>query len=119
MDVLKLLQTELATFSSEREWDQFHTPKNLVMALSGEVGELVERFQWLTPEQSERDSLSSEALQAIEEEMADVLLYLIRMADRLNVDLGAVAQSKLRLNAEKYPVDDARGNAVKYSRRTK
>lgn len=119
MDVLKLLQTELATFASERDWDQFHTPKNLAMALSGEAGELVERFQWLTPEQSERDGLSSEALQDIEGEMADVLLYLVRLADRLNVDLGAVAQAKLRLNGEKYPVDEAKGNAVKYSRREK
>lgn len=119
MDVLKLLQTELATFASEREWDQFHTPKNLAMALSGEVGELVERFQWLTPEQSERSVLSTEAVQAIEEEMADVLLYLVRLADRLNVDLAAAAKAKLRLNAEKYPVDKAKGNAVKYSRRPK
>ncbi|AZE35531.1 nucleotide pyrophosphohydrolase [Pseudomonas chlororaphis] len=117
MDVLKSLQTELATFAAERDWDQFHTPKNLAMALSGETGELLERFQWLTPEQSERDALSSEALQAIEEEMADVLLYLVRLADRLKVDLGAIAQAKLQLNAEKYPVAEAKGNAVKYSRR--
>ncbi|QTT81993.1 nucleotide pyrophosphohydrolase [Pseudomonas chlororaphis] len=117
MDVLKSLQTELATFAAERDWDQFHTPKNLVMALSGEAGELLERFQWLTPEQSERNALPSEALQAIEEEMADVLLYLVRLADRLNVDLGAIAQAKLQLNAKKYPVAEAKGNAVKYSRR--
>jgi len=117
MDALKSLQAELATFATERDWDQFHTPKNLAMALSGEAGELLERFQWLTPEQSERNELSSEALQAIEEEMADVLLYLVRLADRLNVNLATVAQAKLQRNAEKYPVNEAKGNAVKYSRR--
>jgi NTP pyrophosphatase (non-canonical NTP hydrolase) len=118
MDALKSLQTALATFAAERDWDQFHTPKNLAMALSGEAGELLERFQWLTPEQSERTSLSAEALQAIEEEMADVLLYLLRLADRLNVDIESAAQAKLQRNAEKYPVSEAKGNAVKYSRRS-
>jgi len=119
MDVLKTLQTQLATFASERDWDQFHTPKNLAMALSGEVGELVERFQWLTSEQSERDALSDEDIRAIEEEMADVLLYLLRLADRLRVDMAAASRNKLRLNAEKYPIAEAKGNAVKYSRRDK
>lgn len=117
MDVLKSLQAELATFATERDWDQFHTPKNLAMALSGEAGELLELFQWLTPEQSERNVISCEALQAIEHEMADVLLYLLRLADRLHVDLATAAQAKLQLNAEKYPVAQAKGNAVKYSRR--
>ncbi|MDP5866806.1 nucleotide pyrophosphohydrolase [Pseudomonas aeruginosa] len=119
MDVLKHLQTELAKFASERDWNQFHTPKNLAMALSGEAGELLERFQWLTPEQSERVALSSEALEGIEEEMADVLLYLIRLADRLNINLATAAQTMLKRNAEKYPIDQAKGNAVKYSRRSK
>lgn len=104
-------------FAAERDWDQFHTPKNLAMALTGEAGELLERFQWLTPEQSERDQFTSETLQAIEEEMADVLLYLVRLADRLNVDLATAAKTKLQRNAEKYPVSEAKGNAVKYSRR--
>lgn len=118
MDALKSLRTELAAFATERDWDQFHTPKNLAMALSGEAGELLERFQWLTPEQSERKALSPEALKAIEEEMADVLLYLVRLADRLNVDLETVGQAKLKRNAEKYPVSEAKGNSVKYSRRS-
>lgn len=117
MDALKSLQAELATFAAERDWDQFHTPKNLAMALSGEAGELLERFQWLTPEQSERDALSSPDLQAIAEEMADVLLYLLRLADRLNIDLPSTAHAKLQSNAEKYPVNESKGNAVKYSRR--
>ncbi|KRP63832.1 nucleotide pyrophosphohydrolase [Pseudomonas fluorescens] len=118
MDALKALQKELAAFAADRDWDKFHTPKNLAMALSGEAGELLERFQWLTPEQSELGALPSEALQEIEEEMADVLLYLLRLADRLNVNLTAAANSKLQQNAVKYPVDKSKGNAVKYSRRS-
>lgn len=117
MDNLKSLQAELAAFAAERDWEQFHSPKNLAMALSVEAGELLERFQWLTPEQSERGALSSDELSGVEEEMADVFLYLLRLADRLDVDLVAVADAKLKKNAEKYPVDKAKGNAVKYSRR--
>lgn len=117
MDALKALQIELAAFAADRDWDKFHTPKNLAMALSGEAGELLERFQWLTPEQSELGMLSSDTLQGIEEEMADVLLYLLRLADRLNVNLEAAASAKLQRNAVKYPVEKAKGNAVKYSRR--
>ncbi len=119
MDVLKQLQSDLAAFAIERDWDQFHTPKNLVMALSGEVGELTELFQWLTAEQSERAVLTDEAVKAVEEEMADVLLYLLRLGDRLQIDVAAAAQAKIKLNAEKYPVDKSKGNAVKYSRREK
>ncbi|MEG0052251.1 MAG: nucleotide pyrophosphohydrolase [Comamonas sp.] len=117
MDVLKSLQAELSAFAADRDWEQFHSPKNLAMALSVEAGELLERFQWLSPEQSERAALSSSALHGVEEEMADVLLYLLRLADRLDVDLAAVAAAKLQKNAEKYPVEKAKGNAVKYSRR--
>ncbi|GFM51816.1 nucleotide pyrophosphohydrolase [Pseudomonas capsici] len=117
MDVLTTLQKELADFAKERDWDQFHTPKNLAMALSGEAGELLENFQWLTAEQSERNALPETTLLAIKEEMADVLLYLVRLADRLQVDLGEVAKTKIQSNARKYPVAKSRGNAVKYSRR--
>lgn len=117
MNVLKELQTELAIFAAERDWDQFHTPKNLAMALSGEAGELLELFQWLTPEQSERAALSGDSLRAIEEEMADVFLYLLRLADKLQVDIAAAAQAKISRNAKKYPIDKSKGNAVKYSRR--
>lgn len=87
------------------------------MALSVEAGELLERFQWLTAEQSERAALSISTLSGIEDEMADVFLYLLRLADRLEVDLDSIAKAKLQKNAEKYPVDKAKGNAVKYSRR--
>lgn len=117
MDVLKKLQADLASFAAERDWDQFHTPKNLVMALSGEAGELLEIFQWLTPEQSERAALSDKVAKAVEEEMADVLLYLLRLASRLEIDVAAAAQEKIKRNAEKYPVSKSKGNAIKYSRR--
>lgn len=117
MDLLKRLQADLASFAAERDWDQFHTPKNLAMALSGEAGELLELFQWLTPEQSERGALSDETVKAIEDEMADVLLYLLRLADKLQVDVIAAAQAKIKRNAEKYPIDKSKGNAIKYSRR--
>lgn len=117
MDIFKSLQAELAAFAAERDWEQFHSPKNLAMALSVEAGELLERFQWLTPEQSEKGALSNDELSGVEEEMADVFLYLLRLADRLDVNLAAAATAKLKKNAEKYPVDKAKGNAVKYSRR--
>lgn len=117
MDVVKELQAELCRFAKERDWDQFHTPKNLAMALSGEAGELLELFQWLTPEQSQRDALSEKMLLEIEGEMADVLLYLLRLADKLGIDVIQAARSKIELNAQKYPVDKAKGNVVKYSRR--
>lgn len=100
MSSLAALQTQLAAFAAARDWDQFHTPKNLAMALSGE-----------------RDALPATTLQAIEEEMADVFLYLLQLSNRLGVDLEAVAAHKLQRNAEKYPVEQAKGNAVKYSRR--
>ncbi|WP_122524227.1 nucleotide pyrophosphohydrolase [Pseudomonas viridiflava] len=119
MDLLKKLQADLALFAAERDWDQFHTPKNLAMALSGETEELLELFQWLTPEQSERSALSDESVKAIEDEMADVLLYLLRLAGRLQVNVTAAAQKKIKLNAEKYPIEKSKGNAIKYSRREK
>ena len=104
----------LRTFATERDWHQFHTPKNLVMALSGEVGELVEPFQWLTPEQSSRIMDDPAAAEQVWHEMADVLAYLVRLADVLDVDLAAALDEKMSLNAAKYPVELARGNARKY-----
>lgn len=102
-------------FAAAREWDQFHTPKNLAMALAGEAGELLEIFQWLTPEQSARVADTAQGREAIEHELADVLGYVIRLADVLGVDLNRALWNKLRLNGEKYPVEQARGNARKYS----
>ena len=108
------LRSELRRFAEAREWQQFHTPKNLAMALSVEAAELVECFQWLTPEQSAR--LKGRDRRAVEEESADVLLYLLRLTDVLDIDLLQAAQRKMKLNARKYPVSRSRGTARKYSR---
>ncbi|OLQ70798.1 nucleotide pyrophosphohydrolase [Photobacterium proteolyticum] len=110
---IKQLQQQLAKFAADRNWEQFHSPKNLAMALSGEVGELTEIFQWLTPEQSE---LLPEAKKAhLEKEMADVMMYLLRLADKCDIDLMAACQNKLIKNEQKYPVDKCFGSAKKYN----
>lgn len=113
-DTLLALRDALRQFAAERDWDVFHTPKNLAMALSGEAGEVIEHFQWLTAEQSA--DLSPEARAEVALELADVLLYLVRLADVLEVDLAEAAGRKLLLNARRYPVDKARGRADKYDR---
>ena len=105
------LRDRLRDFARERDWDQFHSPKNLCMALSGEVGELLEHFQWLTEEQSA--TLPAQTLREVELEMADVLLYVIRLADKLGVDLVDAASRKIEMNAVKYPADQCRGSAHK------
>lgn len=110
---LTQLRDSLRRFAAERDWDQFHSPKNLAMALAVEAAELLERFQWLGEEESKR--LPPAELARVREEMADVLNYLVRLADKLDVDLLAAARDKLAVNAQKYPVDKARGNAKKYS----
>jgi NTP pyrophosphatase (non-canonical NTP hydrolase) len=109
------LAARLAEFARERDWEQFHSPKNLAMALAGEAGELIEHFQWLTEAQSL--DLPVEQKRAVALEMADVLLYLIRLADRLQVDLVAAAHEKIDLNARKYPVTEFRGVSRKSDRR--
>ena len=111
---LDVLKQKLRQFALERDWGRYHSPKNLAMALSAEVGELLEHFQWLTEEQS--GALAPAELHAVELELADVLLYLISLADKLDVDLIAAAHRKIELNAEKYPVERARGNAKKYDK---
>jgi dCTP diphosphatase len=108
-DPLTALRDALRDFAREREWEPFHTPKNLAAALSVEASELLEPFQWLTDEQSA--ALPPETLEAVSREMADVLLYLVRLADRLDVDLVQAARDKMVLNALKYPVEKARGNS--------
>ena len=114
MSDLQELREGLDRFVAERDWDQFHTPKNLAMALIAEAAELVEHFQWLTPEQS-RD-LPAQARSEVELEIADVLLFLLRLCDKLQIDPVQAAHRKLDLNAEKYPVDKARGRATKYDK---
>ncbi len=107
------LAAKLRIFAAERDWDQFHSPKNLVMALSVEVSELMEHFQWLTEEQS--SALPPEKLQQVREEIGDVLIYLTRMADKLGVDMLEAAVKKLEVNRVKYPADKVRGSAKKYT----
>src|SRR5947208_12949490 len=106
MTELEALRQQLRDFSTARDWDQFHSPKNLAMALSAEAGELLEIFQWLTEEQSR--SLATEAKGAAADEIADVLLYLIRLADQLDIDPVTAAHRKLQANERKYPADKAR-----------
>lgn len=113
-DNLTALQAALAAFASDRDWAQFHTPKNLVMALVGEVGELAELFQWLTPEQSASLTAIPKDRQRVEEELADVFGYVLRLADVLDVDLPDALTRKIESNAVKYPVHLAHGNATKY-----
>lgn len=103
----------LADFARERDWEQFHSPKNIATALSVEASELLEIFQWLTEEQSRQPS--REAMEKVKEEAADVLLYLIRLSDLLHIDLAAAVDAKLAANARKYPAHKARGNSKKYN----
>lgn len=112
-DRLGRIRHRLHEFVRARDWEQFQTPKNLVMALTGEMGELAEHFQWLDGQQSE--SLNAESRVAVCEELADVQIYLLLLADRLGVDLLQAAEDKIDKNEEKYPVDRARGNARKYT----
>ncbi|MGB8326432.1 MAG: nucleotide pyrophosphohydrolase [Steroidobacteraceae bacterium] len=113
-DVLAELREALRKFADERDWDQFHSPKNLAAALSVEAAELLEHFQWLTETQSQ--SLPADTLELARQELADVLLYVIRLADKLGVDLAAAARDKIALNARRYPADKAHGSARKYSK---
>ena len=106
------LKDRVRAFCAERDWDRFHNPKNLAMALSVEASELVELFQWLTEEQSLK--LDDRQRGRVSEELADVLWFLVRIADRLGIDLLEVAEAKLAQNVKKYPADLVRGNAKKY-----
>lgn len=107
----------LNQFAEERDWRQFHSPKNLTTALMCEAAELAEIFQWMTTEQSEAVTENSKLMKDISHEIADVQLYLIRLANILNIDIEKSVQEKLAINARKYPIDLAKGNSTKYSRR--
>lgn len=113
MSDLTQLRNQLRDYVQARDWDQFHSPKNLVMALSVEASELLEHFQWLSEEQSH--SLTPEKREQVAQEMSDVLVYLVRLADKLDIDLLEAADAKLKLNALKYPADKVRGSAKKYT----
>ena len=113
---IKEIQEKLSKFAEERDWDQFHSPKNLVMALTSEVGELTELFQWLTEGQSSIKDDSSKT-DEIRQEIADIFIYLLRLADKLDIDIEEAIREKIEINAKKYPIDLAKGNATKYNRR--
>jgi dCTP diphosphatase len=117
MDIVAL-QTSLREFTQARDWEQFHTPKNLAMALAAEAGELLEIFQWLTDEQAAAITESDTDLELAGGELADILIYLLRMADVLRIDLEGAVQDKLHHNERRYPVELAKGNPTKYSRRS-
>ena len=109
---LQALRAEIRAFAQARDWEQFHTPKNLAMAMIVEAAELVEQFQWLSPEQSQH--LDEETRARVAQEVADVLIYLTRLADVLDIDPLQAAFDKIAVNAVKYPVDKARGHSKKY-----
>lgn len=109
-DEIADLQAQLRRFAQERDWEQFHTPKNLTMALAAEAGELVEPFQWLTPEESE-SAMRGPRSQDIEDEIADVAIYLLRLADVLGIDLAKAVSAKIDRNVQRYPAERVSGRA--------
>ena len=113
MNELDQLKLKLRQFADERDWDQFHSPKNLSMALIAEAAELVEHFQWLSEEQSKH--LTPEKLNEVAQELADIQIYLIRIADKLNVDLLEAVDKKIIINEAKYPAQKVRGQHKKYT----
>lgn len=112
-DSLNALRSALRQFAAQRDWDQFHFPKNLAIALSVEASELLEHFQWMPDQESA--ALPPGKRAEIREELADVLLYLIRLADKLDIDLASAAVDKIAVNAKKYPMHPARGTSKKYT----
>jgi len=112
---IKKIQDKIAKFANERDWEQFHSPKNLAMALTSEAGELSEIFQWLTEDASFIKKNSPEYDQ-VKHELADILIYLIRIADKLDVELEEAVLEKIKINADKYPIKLAKGNAKKYDK---
>lgn len=114
---MEKIKKRLEKFSNERDWEQFHNPKNLVMALSGEVGELTEIFQWLSFKESRIENLSTKNIDRCKEEISDVFLYLIRLSDKLKIDLISEANKKIDSNNLKYPVELSKSNAIKYNQR--
>jgi len=113
LDSIELLRDRLREFAKERDWDQFHTPKNLSMALIAEAAELVEHFQWV--EGCSSHLLDDKVRPSVEEEIADIFIYLVRIADKLGIDLYSAAERKIVINAAKYPADKVRGSARKYT----
>ena len=111
--IQRRIKTRSSEFSTERDWNQYHSPKNLAMALIVEAAELVEHFQWLKQEESA--NLSPDKLAEVEQELADIQIYLIRIADVLKIDVISAVGTKIQLNADKYPVEKVKGSSKKYS----
>ncbi len=112
---LEALTQKINAFAVERDWDQFHSIKNLSMALSVEASELLEIFQWMTEKDSNLIVPETKNYQKVKEEVADIFIYLLRIAGKMNLDLEKIALEKLKANGEKYPVELARGNSKKYN----
>ena len=110
----KAIQEKISQFAREREWERFHTPKNIAMALSVEASELLELFQWLTEDEA-KNIMQTEKSTQVRHELADTAVYLLRLCDLLGIDLSQAIAEKMQLNAQKYPVEKARGNAKKYN----
>ena len=110
---LESLRDRLRDFAGERDWDQYHTPKNLSMALIAEAAELIEHFQWVAGDTSHL--LTDKTRRSVEEELADILIYLVRISDKLDIDLYEAVERKIVINAKKYPADKVRGSARKYT----
>jgi dCTP diphosphatase len=115
---LEEIRLRLAGFAMERNWDQFHTPKNLSMALAAEAAELLEIFQWLTDEQSKAIVDNEKEMVLVRQEIADVFIYLTRLADKLEVDIEKAVLEKISENEKKYPVELAKDSAIKYNKRS-
>ena len=113
IQALKDISEKLKKFTHERDWEQFHSPKNLAMALSVEAAEVMEIFQWLTQQQSK--NLDPEKLERVKQEIGDVLIYLVSLSDALGINPVQAAEKKLEINENKYPADIVRGSAKKYS----
>ena len=111
--ILDDLVNRLKKFADERDWEQFHSPKNLAMALSVEVAEILELFQWLTEEQTK--NISPDKIEKVKEEIGDVQIYLVRLADQFGIDPLQAAEDKIKKNELKYPVNKSKGSAKKYT----
>src|SRR4030067_3752911 len=111
------IQQKLRKFAEDRNWDQFHSPKNLSMALAAETAELLEIFQWLTEEQSKDIVNSEKEIAQVKEEIADVFIYLVRLADKLYIDIEKEVFAKIALNEKQYTLDISNNNATKYNKR--
>lgn len=109
------IKDKVLAFAKERDWEQFHAPKNLSMAIAAEAAELMEHFLWCSPEQSRVDVKEEKLRAKVEEELADVFIFAIEFANMTGIDLAAAIQAKMARNAEKYPVEKARGRSDKYT----